>query len=225
MADEEEQQNTPDISEFEAKSTASGNNKDMWLFLIIIDVVLMCVFGFFLYKNLSAKLLFPAPEKKPIAEVEETVVMEESPVLPTPAAEPQEEVVLTEEVKEAAVPTVQEPEKEVVVSEEKALETVKAPEVTKATPTEKKQSVVIQSIPNSKYRQVTFRYFGDAKDVAVVSGFTMTKPRPMVKKDGVWETTLSISPGTYKYLYVVDGKQQPDPYAEQKNGRSIVVVK
>ena len=214
MADEKI--NTPDIAEFEAKLPAQANNKDIWLFLIIVDVVLLCVFGFFLYKNLSARLLAPEnPAQAPAAVVEETLAEESI------AAEPEE--VIT--VPEAITPVVPEPAvqevKAPVVEEPKATaEEVKEP----AQPAEKKESIIVKKKAGSKYRQVTFRYYGEGKNVAVVSGFTMAKPRALRKKDGYWETTLSISPGTYKFLYVVDGEQITDPYAEEKEGRSVLVV-
>ena len=214
MADEKI--NTPDIAEFEAKLPAQANNKDIWLFLIIVDVVLLCVFGFFLYKNLSARLLAPEnPAQAPAAVVEETLAEESI------AAEPEE--VIT--VPEAITPVVPEPAvqevKAPVVEEPKATaEEVKEP----AQPAEKKESIIVKKKAGSKYRQVTFRYYGEGKNVAVVSGFTMAKPRALRKKDGYWETTLSISPGTYKFLYVVDGVQKTDPYAEEKDGRSVLVV-
>ena len=214
MADEKI--NTPDIAEFEAKLPAQANNKDIWLFLIIVDVVLLCVFGFFLYKNLSARLLAPEnPAQAPAAVVEETLAEESI------AAEPEEVVT----VPEAIAPVVPEPVvqevKAPVVEEPKATaEEVKEP----AQPAEKKESIIVKKKAGSKYRQVTFRYYGEGKNVAVVSGFTMAKPRALRKKDGYWETTLSISPGTYKFLYVIDGQQITDPYAEEKEGRSVLVV-
>ena len=214
MADEKI--NTPDIAEFEAKLPAQANNKDIWLLLIIVDVVLLCVFGFFLYKNLSARLLAPEnPAQAPAAVVEETLAEESI------AAEPEEVVT----VPEAIAPVVPEPVvqevKAPVVEEPKATaEEVKEP----AQPAEKKESIIVKKKAGSKYRQVTFRYYGEGKNVAVVSGFTMAKPRALRKKDGYWETTLSISPGTYKFLYVVDGVQKTDPYAEEKDGRSVLVV-
>lgn len=214
MADEKI--NTPDIAEFEAKLPAQANNKDIWLFLIIVDVVLLCVFGFFLYKNLSARLLAPEnPAQTPAAVAEETLAEESI------AAEPEEVVVVPETItpvvpepvaEEVKVPTVEEPKVSV--------EEVKEP----AKPAEKKESIIVKKKAGSKYRQVTFRYYGEGKNVAVVSGFTMAKPRALRKKDGYWETTLSISPGTYKFLYVVDGQQITDPYAEEKDGRSVLVV-
>ncbi|MBO7238791.1 MAG: hypothetical protein J6U96_05930 [Elusimicrobiaceae bacterium] len=235
MADEEkeqeleEEQDSTDMAEFEAVAPASTNNKDVWLFLIIIDVVLLCVFGFFLYKNLSAKLFAPTIQPAPTLTVEETIVVEDETAA---AGEPvkKEPSIAAMPVEEVAAPsTVMELVKEAAKEEAKA--EVKTPAAEKAAPApkpvtaEKKESVLVKINPKSKYRQVTFRYFGNAKEAAVVSGFTMSKPRAMTQKNGVWETTLAIAPGTYKYLFVIDGKQQPDPYAEQKDGRSVLVVK
>ena len=214
MADEKI--NTPDIAEFEAKLPAQANNKDIWLFLIIVDVVLLCVFGFFLYKNLSARLLAPEnPAQIPAAVAEETLAEESI------AAEPEEVVVVPEMITPVVPEPVTEEVKAPVVEEPKvSAEEVKEP----AKPAEKKESIIVKKKAGSKYRQVTFRYYGEGKNVAVVSGFTMAKPRALRKKDGYWETTLSISPGTYKFLYVVDGQQITDPYAEEKDGRSVLVV-
>lgn len=195
-----------------------AGNKDVWLFLIIVDVVFLCVFGFFLYKNLSARLLAPA-ENVP-AEV--VVTQEEETQLP-PA--PQEEIIVAEEpvsVTEsvpAAQPKEEKPVVAEVVSQAQAQQTEK-----QVQPTEKKESILIKTNPKSKYRQVTFRYFGEGDNVSVVSGFTMAKPRALKKKNGYWEITLGIAPGTYKFLYIVDGVQTLDPYAEEEDGRSVVVV-
>ena len=201
------------MAEFEAKLPAQPNNKDIWLFLIIVDVVFLCVFGFFLYKNLSARLLAPQENPVPVAESvsekEPETVVEEVVVEPEGAVSVAEAVPAAEPVVEVAAPVVQKVEEPVA----------------QLQPAEKKESIIVTKKANSKYRQVTFRYYGEGKKVAVVSGFTMAKPRDLKKKDGYWETTLSISPGTYKFLYVVDGKQITDPYAEEKDGRSVLVVK
>ncbi len=198
------------MAEFEAKQPAQTGNKDVWLFLIIVDVVFLCVFGFFLYKNLSARLLAPADPAEIVAAVEEVApapeVEEVVEVAPAPAAEPQTPVVAPE------------PEK-------KAEPAQPAPQAEPAQPAEKKESILIKTNSKSKFRQVTFRYYGEGQKVAVVSGFTMAKPRALTKKNGYWETTLAIAPGSYKFLYVVDGEQITDPYSEQKDGRSVLVVK
>ena len=86
-----------------------------------------------------------------------------------------------------------------------------------------KQSIIITPT-TGKYRKVTFRWFGEGNKVSVVSGFTMSKPQALKKVGDYWETTLSIAPGTYKFLYVIDGKNTLDPYAEEKDGRSVLVV-
>lgn len=212
MADENK--NTPDVAEFEAKMPAQTGNKDLWLFLIIIDVVFLCVFGFFLYKNLSARLLSSEGEKQPAPVAEQEA-----------APAPEEEIAVAEEVvtvtpAESAVQP--QPEPQPAEPEVKPAEPEPQPQ---AQPAEKKESIVVKTNGKSRYRQVTFRYFGDADSVSVVSGFTMAKPRALKKRGDHWEVTLGIAPGTYKFLYIVDGKQTLDPYAEEDDGRSVLVVK
>ena len=212
MADENK--NTPDVAEFEAKMPAQTGNKDLWLFLIIIDVVFLCVFGFFLYKNLSARLLSSEDEKRPAPAAEQEA-----------APAPEEEIAVAEEVvtvtpAESAVQP--QPEPKPAEPEVKPAEPEPQPQ---AQPAEKKESIVVKTNGKSRYRQVTFRYFGDADSVSVVSGFTMAKPRALKKRGDHWEVTLGIAPGTYKFLYIVDGKQTLDPYAEEDDGRSVLVVK
>ncbi len=212
MADENK--NTPDVAEFEAKMPAQTGNKDLWLFLIIIDVVFLCVFGFFLYKNLSARLLSSEDEKRPAPVAEQEA-----------APAPEEEIAVAEEVvtvtpAESAVQP--QPEPKPAEPEVKPAEPEPQPQ---AQPAEKKESIVVKTNGKSRYRQVTFRYFGDADSVSVVSGFTMAKPRALKKRGDHWEVTLGIAPGTYKFLYIVDGKQTLDPYAEEEDGRSVLVVK
>lgn len=212
MADENK--NTPDVAEFEAKMPAQTGNKDLWLFLIIIDVVFLCVFGFFLYKNLSARLLSSEGEKQPAPAAEQEA-----------APAPEEEIAMAEEVvtvtpAESAVQP--QPKPKPAEPEVKPAEPEPQPQ---AQPAEKKESIVVKTNGKSRYRQVTFRYFGDADSVSVVSGFTMAKPRALKKRGDHWEVTLGIAPGTYKFLYIVDGKQTLDPYAEEDDGRSVLVVK
>lgn len=212
MADENK--NTPDVAEFEAKMPAQTGNKDLWLFLIIVDVVFLCVFGFFLYKNLSARLLSSEDEKRPAPVAEQEA-----------APAPEEEIAVAEEVvtvtpAESAVQP--QPEPKPAEPEVKPAEPEQQPQ---AQPAEKKESIVVKTNGKSRYRQVTFRYFGDADSVSVVSGFTMAKPRALKKRGDHWEVTLGIAPGTYKFLYIVDGKQTLDPYAEEDDGRSVLVVK
>lgn len=216
----EENNEDSGLQEFEAKVPAQANNKDLWLFLIIVDVVCLCVFGVFLYKNLSVRLLSPetsaqpvltaqAEENLPVQEVETQVELEEP-------AQPQADTPQPPALQEAPA----EPEKPAV----EAAPAAPAQPEEKPAPAEKKENVLVKANPKSKYRQVTFRYYGEGENVAVVSGFTMAKPRALKKKNGYWETTLAISPGTYKYLYIVDGKNTLDPYADTKDGRSVLVL-
>lgn len=57
-----------------------------------------------------------------------------------------------------------------------------------------------------------------AKHVCVAGSFNGWKPEqgPLVSKgDGRWIGDLSVAPGRYEYLFVVDGRWLPDPNAKE----------
>ena len=215
---------------FDLEQKPVSANKDLWLFLIVVDIVFLCVCGFFLYKNLSARFFMPVEETEVVAE-------EQAAAQPDLLAEvlPETKKEAKKETKTPAAPAVKAPkvqeitaEPVVVVPEPVAAPAPKADEQEQpAEQAEKpaKASVVVADNPkSSKYRRVTFRYFGEGKKVSIVSGFTMAKPQALRKKNGAWETTLSIAPGKYRFLFIVDGVNTPDPYSPQENGRSVLIV-
>lgn len=215
---------------FDLEQKPVSANKDLWLFLIVVDIVFLCVCGFFLYKNLSARFFMPVEETEVVAE-------EQAAAQPDLLAEvlPETKKETKKETKTPASPAVKAPkvqeiaaEPVVVVPEPVAEPAPKADEQEQpAEQAEKpaKASVVVADNPkSSKYRRVTFRYFGEGKKVSIVSGFTMAKPQALRKKNGAWETTLSIAPGKYRFLFIVDGVNTPDPYSPQENGRSVLIV-
>ncbi len=215
---------------FDLEQKPVSANKDLWLFLIVVDIVFLCVCGFFLYKNLSARFFMPVEETEVVAE-------EQAAAQPDLLAEvlPETKKETKKETKTPAAPAVKAPkvqeitaEPVVVVPEPVAAPAPKADEQEQpAEQAEKpaKASVVVADNPkSSKYRRVTFRYFGEGKKVSIVSGFTMAKPQALRKKNGAWETTLSIAPGKYRFLFIVDGVNTPAPYSPQENGRSVLIV-
>ncbi len=215
---------------FDLEQKPVSANKDLWLFLIVVDIVFLCVCGFFLYKNLSARFFMPVEETEVVAE-------EQAAAQPDLLAEvlPETKKETKKETKTPAAPAVKAPkvqeiaaEPVVMVPEPVAEPAPKADEQEQpAEQAEKpaKASVVVADNPkSSKYRRVTFRYFGEGKKVSIVSGFTMAKPQALRKKNGAWETTLSIAPGKYRFLFIVDGVNTPDPYSPQENGRSVLIV-
>ena len=215
---------------FDLEQKPVSANKDLWLFLIVVDIVFLCVCGFFLYKNLSARFFMPVEETEVVAE-------EQAAAQPDLLAEvlPETKKETKKETKTPAAPAVKAPkvqeiaaEPVVVVPEPVAEPAPKAAEQEQpAEQAEKpaKASVVVADNPkSSKYRRVTFRYFGEGKKVSIVSGFTMAKPQALRKKNGAWETTLSIAPGKYRFLFIVDGVNTPDPYSPQENGRRVLIV-
>ncbi len=207
-------ENTPQELE-----TNTSSNKDLWLFLIVLDVIFLCVFGFFLYKHFTAQLVNkPAPAA--VAETETQTVE----ALPEELVEVTQAEVVTQPAPQEEVATVVQPVVQPAPAKEEA-PAVEQPAPAVETQAPAKESVVVTTVPNSKYRRVTFKWFGEGKKISIVSGFTMSKPQALKKVGDHWETTLSILPGTYKFLYIVDGKNTRDPYSAEKDGRSLVVIK
>ncbi|HNT97016.1 MAG TPA: isoamylase early set domain-containing protein [Elusimicrobiales bacterium] len=54
-----------------------------------------------------------------------------------------------------------------------------------------------------------------ASEVRLVGDFNKWDPAALslVKKNGGWETIIPLPPGEYRYAYIVDGNQAPDPDA------------
>jgi hypothetical protein len=72
----------------------------------------------------------------------------------------------------------------------------------------------------------------EAKNVCVAGSFNGWKPEktPLIRKgDGSWVGNLSVNPGRYEYLFVVDGQWLPDPTAKESvqnpfGGKNSVLV-
>jgi cytoskeletal protein CcmA (bactofilin family) len=64
-----------------------------------------------------------------------------------------------------------------------------------------------------------------AKQVSVIGSFNnwnRNKPIPMTRWDDQnWTVNLTLTAGTYEYLIVVDGKEQPDPTNPEKTKNSF----
>lgn len=197
------------------------SSKEMWLFLIFIDLVALCVFGFFIYNSFFGNI-GGVKTDEPAQTFLEEVVVEDIKTTDEPVIKKEEVKAKAPEVKKEEKPEVKEevkPEPKAEVPVEK--EIVAVPAAKKAAA--KRQSVFTSG--SGKTRQVTFKYFGNAKKVSVVGGFTMRRPVAMKKSGGVWTTTLTLYPGEYKYMYVVDGKEIADPNAEIDDGRAVFKVK
>ena len=73
----------------------------------------------------------------------------------------------------------------------------------------------IKSKLKPKKRKVTFSLASpDAKEVILMGDFNQWNPKkhPMKKnKNGGWEKTTLLFPGTYEYRFMVDGQWENDP--------------
>ena len=211
---------------FESKKSS----KEIWLVLIFVDLIALCIFSYLIYNsfvNAGNKVVQINRDSKTeqvvLEEIDlsEPVKQENKKEEKEIKQEPKQET--AKEIKKEEIPEVKtQPKEEAKPSPQKENKEVKTQTETKTNV--KKESVKISG--TGKWRQVTFKYFDDAKSVAIVSGFTSTNPRALRKVNGVWEITLTISPGTYRYMFVVDGKETKDPYNKQEsNGRSVIVIK
>lgn len=190
------------------------SSKEMWLFLIFLDIAALCVFAYFIYNSFGGEMQkqFAALSSSKQTESQETskTFVEEILV--------QEDILPIET--EAIKPTLA---KEEIAKEEAPLEQVEITNIANAPAEAKKQSVFISGV--GKTRKVTFKYYDEAKKVAIISGFTNRKPVNLTKKNGVFETTLILYPGDYKYMYIVDNVEVLDPNAPAENGRSVLKVR
>ncbi len=225
----------------EIQNETKKSSREMWLFLIFLDLIATCVFGFFIYKSffgLPQKNGEPVKSTEPFLEdvlVEDIKAEPQEVVLtPAPAVPAQEQQASApaakEEVKkeEAAPAEVkkEEPKEEVKKEEPKKEETKKAEAKkieAKKEVQPKKKSVFISG--SGKTRKVTFKYYGNAKKVSVVGGFTMSRPVALKKSGKEWSTSVVIFPGTYKYMFIVDGKTMQDPNGRSEDGKSVFTAK
>jgi hypothetical protein len=207
----EEKIEIQEIKDNERELSPKNSKKDFWLFLIFIDIIAICVFGFFAYtsffENVNSKSAQTPDDAKPI--VEEVIVEDiKYDVNPAPAQSS------SQPLKNNSGETLQENKPQPQQAPEKITDEPAKP---------KKQSVFISG--TGKTRKVLFKYFGNAKQAAVVSGFTGRKPIAMKKTGDEWQASVIIYPGEYRYMYVIDGKEIPNPNAEQSNGKSVLIVK
>ena len=199
------------------------SSKEMWLFFIFLDIAALCVFAYFIYnsfggemqKQFAALTAAKAETKEPSKTFVEEILVDEPKIPATKAEEtPAPITPKQEEVKKAET---KEPAKTETAPKVETTNIANAP--TEA----KKQSVFISG--TGKTRKVTFKYYDEAKKVAIISGFTQRKPVALTKKNGVFETTLILYPGDYKYMYIVDNVEVLDPNAPAENGRSVLKVR
>lgn len=68
------------------------------------------------------------------------------------------------------------------------------------------------SIPLKKSNKstLTITYAGQAKSVKVKGEFNAWNPTELVKKDDTYSIDLTLNPGNYQYVFVLDGKEKRD---------------
>ncbi len=186
-----------------------AGNKDLWLFLITVDIVFLCIFGFFLYKHFATGI-FKAPSsvdatavvaEESVADVEdvinvEAVAVEERTASAPVAAEPEPVAVVTVPIEETPLTAVLEKESK------------PEPVAEKLAPVEQKESILVNVNPKSKYRKVTFRWFGEGKKVQIVSGFFVfqLKSLKLIPRDLIGKPRFPLRPARISSCTLLTGK-------------------
>lgn len=82
-------------------------------------------------------------------------------------------------------------------------------------------------------KRVAFQFEApNAREVYLIGTFSgwNLNAHPMKKnKEGVWKTMVNLIPGTYEYLFLVDGEYAEDPHAKiskpnEYNGHDSVLI-
>lgn len=86
-----------------------------------------------------------------------------------------------------------------------------------------------KKIKKTTMRNILFTlYSSSAKKVHIIGDFNEWNRQPLKKKSKkVWTISQKLKPGTYEYLYVVNGKRTKDPNNKKVSpkGNSVLTVK
>jgi hypothetical protein len=76
-------------------------------------------------------------------------------------------------------------------------------------------------------RNILFRFpRPSAKSVFIIGDFNDWKRTAMEKNEKGWDLTIPLTPGSYKYMFVVDEKRIKDPNNKvAQDGKSVINVK
>jgi len=84
-------------------------------------------------------------------------------------------------------------------------------------------------MPKEPLRNIRFTLFSSAaKKPAIVGDFNKWYRQAMKKgKGNTWLADVSLKPGSYEYMFIVQGKKIRDPYNKKtsKDGNSVITVK
>lgn len=102
-------------------------------------------------------------------------------------------------------------------------------EAAKSTGTAAADEGWVSTSGDAAKRNILFTYqASSAKEVFIIGDFNNWFREPMKKNaKGNWRATIKLSPGTYEYMFVVDGKRTRDSKGKRSpdGTKSVVVVK
>lgn len=192
---------------------AAGNdrNQKLWAVLLVLDSCFVIIFGGALAKKLYDHWQQPAAVVTAGRKTKPHPPAKAEPPKAPEAAKPADPAKAAEAAKPPEAPKPQEPAKEAPAPKKAA----KKPEPAAAPP------------GKSKALAVEFRLKARAKRVQLAGAFIVRGGRKdMVERsEGHWGITLYLTPNTYRYYFVIDGKKKLDPEnANSDHGHSVMTV-
>lgn len=180
-------------------------SRGFWAGMMLVSLILTGASASYLYLSLREKTM---PVVTPIKPVRRAAVTPPVPVADQSASSA------------AALAAPAAP-----VEPQAAVEGKTAEEAPKTASTDKKQDAKSNRGPSQK-QTVLFQYKKPtAKQVFVIGSFNKWFRQAMRKgKDGTWEFSIKLNPGTYDYLFVVDGKRTLDPNRPSDDGEKSTLI-
>lgn len=218
----------------------STRGQKLWAVLLVLDSFFVIVFG----GTLAAKVYqhWQAPLATAVVTTRRTVKQPEPPKAPEPAKAPEAAPTPPPEAKapeppKAPPPAKAAPAKSVVPSRPSLLQeppkahqppapqkpSHEAPAKTPPAPPAAQPS----ADGKKKAAAVDFQFSAPgAKRVQLIGAFIVRGGRKdMVKSsDGLWTLRLYLTPNTYRYHFVVDGKKKLDPNSAEADSRNSIIT-
>lgn len=224
------------------KGSGTAQGQRLWAVLLVLDAFCVIVFGGALaakmYQHWQAPVPPLAPQRKPARHVSASQPAAPGQPAAQPAAKPAEakapapvEKKAPAAVKAAPAPNGMKPPKPSLLHEapkHEAAQLAGGSGKTQPEKTSAKTAPPASEPSRTKAVPVDFRFKAPKADKVELAGPFIVRGgrKPMIDRgEGNWTITLYLTPNTYRYHFLVDGKKKLDPdNPKQDRGASVVTV-
>lgn len=220
------------------RGVSAQSSPRLWLSLLIVDVALVVVFGGLLAGKIYQHLSAPAPaaastprratKTEPKAAPAPTPPKPAEPPKPSAPEPPKAETLKTEAPSAKPLPPARGPAPKPSLVQGDAPPRASAAPLMGAAASKPLPQPAPAADANVKAVPVEFKLRAPgAKTVQLAGAFLVHGGRKAMASTGggLWELTLYLKPGTYRYTFLVNGKKKLDPdNSKTDRGASVIVV-